>query len=248
MDTSNIEVEGIVLREFKYKESSKIIEILTEKIGKISILCKGVLRKNSKNLTSTLRFSKSRYYIIHSKNMYYLKESFLLNSGKNNFNNLVFKSAICDLILKTYKVDEKNIYELVNKYFLALDESKKNSAYIFLSFLLKYISFSGYMPSFDKNLIRNKNKINDYFIFSISDGKIVSKKDLTSEENVFYLSYNEYVFLYKLLYTSSEKVCSINFSGNIKKMLDLIVKFTLTNLEIDSYSSMKWAEKIIETF
>ena len=49
------DIEGIVLREFKYKESSKIIEVFTKDIGKISINCQSVLKQNSKNLSLTFQ-------------------------------------------------------------------------------------------------------------------------------------------------------------------------------------------------
>ena len=45
-------LHGLVLREVKYKESSKILTILTEEEGKITAEAKGVLRKGSKSAAS----------------------------------------------------------------------------------------------------------------------------------------------------------------------------------------------------
>ena len=41
-------LHGLVLREVKYKESSKILTILTEEEGKITAEARGSLRKGSK--------------------------------------------------------------------------------------------------------------------------------------------------------------------------------------------------------
>ena len=41
-------LHGLVLREVKYKESSKILTILTEEEGKITAEARGALRKGSK--------------------------------------------------------------------------------------------------------------------------------------------------------------------------------------------------------
>ena len=42
------EVEGIILYETPFQESSKIIQVLTKEYGLIGILCRGVLKPKSK--------------------------------------------------------------------------------------------------------------------------------------------------------------------------------------------------------
>ena len=85
-DNSN--VEGFVLREFSYKESSKIIEIFSKDMGKISIIAKGVLNKKNPNLSSTQRFVKASYNLYKSGEKFFgIRDASLLKSySKSNKN------------------------------------------------------------------------------------------------------------------------------------------------------------------
>ncbi|WP_394019803.1 DNA repair protein RecO [Anaerococcus cruorum] len=42
------DITGFVLREFAYKETSKIIEVFSKDLGRISIIAKGALGKKAK--------------------------------------------------------------------------------------------------------------------------------------------------------------------------------------------------------
>ena len=52
-----MEVKGLVLWENQYKETSKLLRVFTDKLGKITILAQGVMRKaeNTAPLPSRLR-------------------------------------------------------------------------------------------------------------------------------------------------------------------------------------------------
>ena len=71
-----IEVEGFILNETPYGDSSKIIRVLTLDYGLISIMCKGAKGIKSKNRASTLKYSYAIF------NIYYKKDKLsLLNSA-----------------------------------------------------------------------------------------------------------------------------------------------------------------------
>ena len=106
MATSDLkDIEGIVLREFKYKEASKIIELFTKDLGRISINCQSVLKKNSKNLGLTNRFILAHYDLYKSKKDFYgLREGIIVEAfpkSSKNFDIILYKSAIADLLLRT---------------------------------------------------------------------------------------------------------------------------------------------------
>ena len=65
------DVCGIVLREFAYKETSKIIEIFTKDFGRIPTIAKGALGKKSKTLGVTQRFVKASYSLYKSGKDFY---------------------------------------------------------------------------------------------------------------------------------------------------------------------------------
>lgn len=243
-DSSSI--EGFVLREFPYKESSKIIEVFTKELGKISIIAKGVFKKKSTNLSSTQRFVKASYNLYKSgKSFYGIKDASLINSyskSNRNFDIIIYKSAICDLLLRTIDYDQKDlVYNLIDKTWEGFEKASENYLNIFLCFLLKYISFSGFKPSLRTCSISGKViKPSDAY-FSVSEGGMVDSSFHIKDR--IYLTKSEYLFLLKILYTESTKVCEIDLDIGKEKITRLIVNYCLECLEIKEFSSLKWAMK-----
>ena len=51
--------KGLILREVKYKEADRILTVLTEDMGKITVKARGALRKSSKVAAATQLFAFS---------------------------------------------------------------------------------------------------------------------------------------------------------------------------------------------
>ena len=71
-------LHGLILREVKYKESSKILTILTEEEGKISAQARGVLRKGSKSTASAQLLVWSELTLSEYRGRYTLTEGSVL--------------------------------------------------------------------------------------------------------------------------------------------------------------------------
>ena len=71
-------LRGLVLREVKYKESSKILTILTEEEGKITAEAKGALRKGAKHGTSAQCLVWSELTFFENRGRYTLTEGSVL--------------------------------------------------------------------------------------------------------------------------------------------------------------------------
>ncbi len=168
------DIKGIVLREFKYKESSKIIEVFTEDLGKISINCQGVLKKNAKK------------------------------------------------------------------------EADKNYVNIFLGFFLKYISFSGFKPNFKTCGICGKNIRGKYLYFSPNESSVICDECKDKVFDKVFMTYEEFIYFNKLLYTKSEELKDIKLVDNYQKIAKIIIDYCLKNLEISTYSSLEWVKKALE--
>lgn len=243
-DSSSI--EGFVLREFPYKESSKIIEVFTKYLGKISIIARGVFKKKSTNLSSTQRFVKASYNLYKSgKSFYGIKDASLINSyskSNRNFDIIIYKSAICDLLLRTIDYDQKDlVYNLIDRTWEGFEKASENYLNIFLCFLLKYISFSGFKPSLKNCSISGKviNPSDAYF--SIKEGGMINSSYHIKDR--IYLTKSEYLYLLKILYTESTMVWEIDLDIGKEKITRLIINYCLECLEIKEFSSLKWAMK-----
>ena len=239
------DVTGFVLREFKYKESSKIVEVFTEKFGRISIIAKGVLKKNAKNLSLTARFMKVNLSLYKSgKDFYGIKEGRLLETYKKsnkNFDIILYKSAMCDLLLRT--IDEtqiQTVYTLLDNSFSAFEKARGNYINIFLAFLIKYVSFSGLKPNFSTCGICGKIIERRDGYFSIEEASMICNDDMAVASDKIYLNHEQIRYFMKLLYTKSEDLSSIDPPEDYEKVARLIIDYCLKRLELRNFSSMDW--------
>lgn len=242
------DVTGFVLREFPYKETSKIIEVFTKDFGRISIIAKGTMNKKSKTLGVTQRFVKASYNLYKSgKEFYGIKEASLIKSyskSNKNFDVILYKSAICDLLLRTYdQIQIDVVYKLVENTFEAFENAASNQINIFLAFLLKYISFSGFKPNLSTCGLCGKKVISNEVFFSESQSSLICEDDKYIIRDRIFLDKEEFAYLKGLLYTKSEDLENLNPPENQSKIIRLIINYTLDKLEINRFSSIDWVLK-----
>ena len=75
MSGTYITTRGLVLREAKYKESSKMLTVLTETEGKLSVAARGVLRKGSKTAPAAQLLAYSELTLSEGKDVWTLTEA-----------------------------------------------------------------------------------------------------------------------------------------------------------------------------
>lgn len=157
-------VEGIILKETNYSESSKILNVLTKEYGLLGILSKGC-----RNMKSKLR-SSSRKLIYAKFNIYYKKDGLstlistdIINSYKNIVSNLDKISYATYIIDLTYQVirqsDKKEIFDILRSSLEKIDEGL-DEAVITSIVELKYLHYLGVMPNIDEcSICGNKTNI-----------------------------------------------------------------------------------------
>lgn len=147
------EVEGIILSETNYSETSKILNILTYEYGII-----GVMAKGCRNLKSPLRSVSSKLtygnFVIYYKKdkLSILKEVTVINSFKNikkDINKISYATYLLELANQVYKhAENDNILNLLLVALIKIDEGY-DSLVIMNILELKYLEFLGVMPVID---------------------------------------------------------------------------------------------------
>lgn len=110
------ETKGIILKETPYGETSKIIQVLTEEYGLISIMCKGAKSIKSDLRSSTLLFTYGTF------NLYYKKDKLsnlisvdvinMFLKTRNDILNFGYVSYLADLTMQVLKqADYKYLYD-----------------------------------------------------------------------------------------------------------------------------------------
>lgn len=244
-------LEGFILREINYKESSKILEVYTKDLGRVSVLARGAKRPKSKMGAATLRFSKSSFNLYKSGKDFYgageinLLENYPLSSKK--FDIIVYKSAICDLLLRTYDFEERReVYKLLDSYFKAFEGAEGNFLTIYLSFFIKYPSFLGVKPNLSTCGICGKKIGEGDLFFSPQDSSMVCRDDLTKTRGSRQLSKEEFTYIRALLYTPSGELETLKEPEDMGKLARLVLDSTLSGLEISRYNSVNRIYKKID--
>ena len=80
MSAKEVKVRGIVVREAPMGDKDKRVILLTEEMGKISVLAKGALGPKSKQAALTQLFSVVELVLTKGRTFYYIKEGRLLES------------------------------------------------------------------------------------------------------------------------------------------------------------------------
>ena len=146
-------IEGIILTETNYSETSKILNVLTKEHGLIGIISKGC-----RNMKSKLR-SVSRKLLYGTIHIYYKPtglSTLISVDVKNSYSNILmdlekisYASYILDLTNQLVKQSEnEEIFDLL-KNTLAKIEEGLNPIALTNILELKYLDFLGVSPSID---------------------------------------------------------------------------------------------------
>ena len=216
-----IKVEGIVVKEKDYKESSKILDIITKEYGLISVISKG-----SKKLKSKLRVSSSKlsYAYFHI----YYKEGKLstlvdadiinpFNNIKTNLNKIGYSSFILELSMQVIKQNNNdNIFDLLKTSLIKIEDGFDEM--IVTNILeLKYLDYLGIMPNFNNCSKCGKT---DILTLSLEKGGFICKNCHKNERIV---NRNTLKIIRMLYYVDINKITKINVSDEVKKEIDLFI-------------------------
>ncbi len=108
------EIEGIIIKETPYGETSKIIQVYTKE-GIISLMCKGAKSLKSPYRATTLKFTYAKFIIYYKENKLSLLSSVdILNSLshiKSDITLLSYLNYLTELTVQVVKQTDANIYE-----------------------------------------------------------------------------------------------------------------------------------------
>ena len=146
-----INTTGIVLREVAYKDSSKILTVLTSDEGKLTVSAHGAFRKNSKlaAVTSLLVFSEMT--LVKKKDRWTMTEARSVEQFAGLRDDLVLLSLgayIAELTEALADEDSLNpeLLPLCLNALYALSEKIKTPEYVKPAFELRLMAISGFGP------------------------------------------------------------------------------------------------------
>ena len=179
-----LEVDGFVLSEIPYGESSKIINVLTREYGIISIMCKGAKSLKNRYRVPTMRLSFSHFNIMYKENkLSTLVSADVINPFKLVKSDILLVSFLAYLTELTSQVvkqsnDIENIYDDFIKTILKLEDGLDP---IVLTNILeiKYLEYLGVLFNLDECVICGSK--NNIATFDADKGGYICINCLTNE-------------------------------------------------------------------
>lgn len=216
-----ITIEGIVVKEKKYGESSKILTIITKEKNIISVMSKGCLKIKNKLRSVSDIFTYAFFTINYKED----KISTLidaeiinnLNSIKLNIRGISYLNFICELAVQVLKQSRNtNIYEILIASILKINEGYDPT--IITNILeLKYLRFLGVSPKLNGCVV-----CGDENVVSLSSykGGFICKKHLDNE----YIVSSKTIKIIRLLeLVDISKISKLDLSDEVKKEINSFI-------------------------
>jgi len=156
-----ITTAGLVLRETLYKESSKLLNVLTPERGRITVLAKGTRRKGSKTAASTQLLAYAEMTLFEGKNGYTLTEARCLElfEGLRNDLSLLSLGSYFAEVLETLSQEDSHDPELLSlglNALYALSRGLYPPEHVKASFEWRAMSLSGFRPAVENCAVCGK--------------------------------------------------------------------------------------------
>lgn len=150
-----VEAEGVVTREVKYGDSSRILTVITKEFGKISVLAGGVRTNRSGLLAATQLFSHVSFSLFkgREKSLYKIKGGEILSSFgriRESLDKTAYASYFCDVtncVVQENAPEPTQLALLLNTLYL-LSEDKLPFEQIKAVFEFRTLAIAGLLPDF----------------------------------------------------------------------------------------------------
>lgn len=153
----NIDVCGLVTREVKYGENSRILTVLAKDLGKISILAGRARTNRSGLLTATQLFSYSNFVLFKGRegSMLKLNEGAVINSFSNirmSLDKMAYASYFCDIanhICADGAEENGMLRLLLNVLYRLAEDDGTEALKLEAIFLFRALMEAGFAPDCD---------------------------------------------------------------------------------------------------
>lgn len=215
-------IEGIVVSEVDYKESSKIINVLTKEYGIIGFIARGTKQVKNKlsGVTSKLTYG---YFHVNFKEhgLSTLIEVDIINHFKNirkNIDLMSYSLYLLELAEKVYKHDnDEAIYEMLIASLQKIDEGYDYKV-ITNIFELKMLDFLGIRPVIDEcvncgskvDIVTISSYRGGYLCKNCANGEVITNVKTIQLLRMFY-------------YVDISKISKLDVSDNIKEELSRFI-------------------------
>ncbi len=211
-------IEGIIIREKDYGDTSKIIDIFTRDYGIIGVIAKGSKSMKSKLRSVTTKFTYGIFNLYYKEGkLSTLIEVDIIDNFKNirtDINAIAYSTYLLDLSEQVYKQNNSsNIYNILISTLI-----KINDKYDLLALIniveLKYLYYLGVIPELDRCCICGSTNI---ITLSSDKGGYICNNCKTFER----ILDNKTLKLIRMFYyVDISKIDKLNISDSVKNEIN----------------------------
>lgn len=216
-----VKVSGLVISEKAYKETSKILNIITKEYGVIGVISKGCKRLKSDLRSVSERFSYANFNIVYKENtLSTLVSADIINPLKNikkDIEKISYVNFLCDLTYQVLK-DSYNdiIYDDLISAILKIEEGF-DSSIITNIIELKYLDYLGINPVLDKCVVCGSKNV---VTLSSYKGGFVCKNHAHED---YIVSVKTIKIIRMLKYVDISKISKLDISSEVKKEINTFI-------------------------
>ena len=179
--------KGLVVRELATGEQDKLISVIAEGQGKITISCKGVRSIKSHRLASTQLFCYDEFTVSERGGRMYLKEAQLISNFyalRENIESLALAQYVCDAVCEVSlegDAEDDDILNLALNTLYIISTGSKPKELIKAAFELRLCSVTGFAPLLDLCSVCGEEK--EGYTFDINGGVLICDDCWLDAEN-----------------------------------------------------------------
>ena len=181
----NYKTVGIVLKRINFKETDKILTVLTREHGRIKLIAHGIRKTSSRKASSLEPFAIVNLYITQGKSLDLILETETINNLPNirsDLKKIGLAYQVCELVdrLSPERQVNRSLFDLVMSELLLLNKLDIEASYKIEEFELKLLWDLGYLP---KGNVLSDHQL-DFFMESVLEGRLKSKQLLIKIEEL----------------------------------------------------------------
>ncbi|MBE7026299.1 MAG: DNA repair protein RecO [Ruminococcaceae bacterium] len=171
-----ITTNGLVIKQTNYGEADRILHIFTEKLGIVSVLCKGARKYKSHQGSASQLLYYSSFTLVSGKGMYQMRGASTIESFFSLSESLE-KIALCTYLFDITKalvpenMPEQAVLSLLLNTLYILKTKERDLSLIKAAYELRLLALTGYMANCEECCICARGCKAAYF--SSSHGGIV---------------------------------------------------------------------------
>lgn len=192
MEKDSIISRAIVLKRQAYRESDLLVQVFSEKLGRLNLVAKGARKAGSKLAAHLEPFNRIEALVVSGRNYDYVASAASDNTRfhlKQDLNKIYFAGRAAAWLLDTVKESEAEpvLFFLLDEYLTLLDtlrgEFKKEQGSLLSGFFqLKALAILGYRPELYHCVRSGREIVSGHNLFSLLDGGLVASVNFTNIE------------------------------------------------------------------